>query len=595
MSYEFNPTSGKLDFPNPFVVENYFLLTSAFCQCGGAIVLLLICRNQIAAHSGSSSLLPILAGVCLLVSGLNHGRRAMMQLRFFFGRNKPVSLAPDLNPGAEGTSAWAEWLKKTLRQNAIDYPEPTGALSGLLYSWIRELIYAPVSIQRIAQRQFHNAVAILVTLASFLVSWAGFSSTSSSAWMGLFYFAFSLFLLLRPIESGTATKAEVGQRGLVVLILCAVFGPVLVPRMTQGLPNIEWLSLNGQTLFLLLASLIGVALFFRALISQTNAPPQTNPALEQMSLSMNCHPKQLIDELDRRLQQGWTEQIPNRRYAKILPVVTGGAGSFHAEVLEETQPMPAGDLNQTDLSASFTLPRLVWIAWLDSLGLLLTVIAVVSLVLYALDAHAVFGRESMTPYLTTGIAALTLGGFCLRIGHPLWGRFDFRSELIWVSMEGNYQAAEMGFGNQYTDRIKTNKQVINIETMTLRVWVAEIHTVIFDKSSLRSLIAIHGLTNRANELANHLCQFAGEQSMIVAPTSKVDVQKSVLIGALNASGDRVDTTLQSSLIESVVAAQARAKAATASSRSGDLQCGECQTQLSPSIRFCPMCGARRPD
>jgi hypothetical protein len=590
MSYEFNPASGKLDFPNPFIVENYFLFASSFCQCGGAIVLLLVCRQRIAAHSGDSLLFPILAGIGLLVSGLNQGRRAMTQLRFFFGRSKPVSLAQDLNPGTEGTSPWAEWLKKTLRQNAIDYPEPTGPLNGLLYSWIRDLIYAPVPIQRIAQRQFHNTVVILVTLLSFLVSWIGFSSSSSSAWMGLFYFVFSLFLLLRPIESDKKSKAEVGQRGLVVLILCAIFGPVLIPLVAGGLPNIEWLSLNGQTLLLLMASLISVGLFFRALLCQMNTPPQTNPALEQVSLSMNCHPKQLIDELDRRLQQGWTEQIPNRRYSKLLPVVSSGAGSFRAEVLEETQPMPAGELNQIDFAAAFSQPRFVWIAWLDCLGIVLAVAAVVSLVIYALDTHAVFGRDSMMPYLTAGLAMLTLGGFCLRIGHALWGRFDFRSELIWVWMEGNYQAAAMDFGNQFTDRVKTNKQVINIETMTLRVWVAEISTVIFDKNSQRFLIAVHGLPNRANELASHLSQFAGEQSMIVAPTAKVDVQKSVLIDSLNAPVGRVDTTLPSALMESVMAAQNRAKAAPVLIQK-EVVCGQCQAPVSPGSRFCAMCGA----
>lgn len=89
----------------------------------------------------------------------------------------------------------------------------------------------------------------------------------------------------------------------------------------------------------------------------------------------------------------------------------------------------------------------------------------------------------MAAYLTLGLAGLTLGGFCLRVGHPLWGRFDFKSQLIWVTMEGNYQAAKIAFGNQFTDRIKTQKQVINIETMTLRVWVAELQfSTIFDCS-----------------------------------------------------------------------------------------------------------------
>jgi hypothetical protein len=592
MSYEFNPESGKLDFPNPFVVENKFLFTSAFCQCAGSLVLLLVCRRHVELQNWHAGTLPIIAGIGLLVSGLNQARRAMIQLRFFFGRSKPVSLAPDLAPGIEGTTQAAEFLKKTLRQNAIDYPEPTGPLNGLLYSWLPSLIYAPIPIQRIAQRQFHNALAILATLLSFMISWVGFSSIASSAWMGLFYFTFSLFLLLRPLESGPATKADVGLRALVILVLCSIFGPALVPALTQGLPNIGWLSLNGQTLFLLSASLTSVALFFRALICQMNNPPKTNPAFEQISLSMNCHPNQLIGELDRKLQQAWTEQIPNRRYTKVSPIVTGDTGSFHAQVLEETQPMPAGDLNRNDLSAAFTLPRFVWIAWLDSLGLTLTIVAVISLVLYGWGAEPVFGSGSMIGYLTFGLATLTLGGFCLRVGHSLWGRFDFRSELIWVSMDGNYQAAKMEFGNQYTDRIKTNKQIINIETMTLRVWVAEIETVIFDKNSARSLIALHGLPDKASELASHLAHFAGEQSMIITPTAQVDLQKAVLIGALNAPGDGVDTSLQRSLMKAVVEAQARTKTVPISANPEDLKCPACKAHVASDSTFCSKCGTK---
>jgi len=53
---------------------------------------------------------------------------------------------------------------------------------------------------------------------------------------------------------------------------------------------------------------------------------------------MNCPPSQLLDELDRKLQQEWTEKIANRRYCKITPKITGSTSSFAGELLEETQP-----------------------------------------------------------------------------------------------------------------------------------------------------------------------------------------------------------------------------------------------------------------
>lgn len=592
MSYEFNPASAQLEFPNPFAVENYFLFVSAACQCFGAVLVLLMCRQQIASHSFAFALIPILAGLALLLSGINQARRAMMQLRFFFGRSKPVSLAPEVLQGNDGTTPSAEFLKRIVRQNALDYPEPVGPLNGLLYSWLPNLIFAPVPIQRLAQRQFHNALSILATLLSFLIAWVGFSSLSSAAWMGVFYFGFSIFLLLRPIESASAKEAPVGIRAVVALVLCAVFGPVLIPFVARGWPDIGWLSLNGQTCFLLLAALAGVGLFFRALMAQMHAPPATNPALEQMTLSLNCHPNQLLHELDRTLQQDWTQKIPNRRYCRISPRVSGGTGSFRAEIMEETQPMPAGEVEPIDLRSAFALERYRPLAWLGTLGALLTVAALILLVAYAWNAQPTLGPPSMAAFLSLGMATLTLANFCLRVGHPLWGRFDFRSELIWVSMEGNYQAANVSTGNQYTDRIKTRKQIVNVETMTLRVWAAELHTVTFDKTWARNVIAIHGLSRRAGELARHLCQFAGEQSLIVTPTAQVDLQKIAFINATNTSADAVDQQLQRSKMQAVVAAQTRAKSAPVPASQPTNRCRTCAADAADSDRFCPTCGVR---
>jgi hypothetical protein len=115
--------------------------------------------------------------------------------------------------------------------------------------------------------------------------------------------------------------------------------------------------------------------------------------------------------------------------------------------------------------------------------------------------------------------------------------------------------------------------------------------VIFDKNSSRSLIALHGLPDKAKELAGHLAEFAGEQSIIVTPTAQVDLQKAVLIGALNRSGEAVDTVLQKSLMKAVVDAQARTKADPQSAEVEDLHCRKCKGPVAANDRFCGTCGA----
>lgn len=575
MSYEYNAESQRMDFPNPFYVENWFLAGTTATLTLSGIVLLILSRSSMSHGHGVQGMLPLIVGLGLLVHGLSQGRRLFMQLRFFFGRGLPAGLAPELAPDAHGKSVQADEIKETLRQNALTYPEPVGPLNGLLYAWIRELIFAPRPVQQIAQRQFHTGIAILVTLLSFLVAWIGLSDRQASGWMGLFYFTFSVVLLLRPLEAGAAARADVGMRGLLILVIVAIFGPVLLPLVASGLPDIGWLSLEAQTLFLLLASLASVGLYFLALMRQMTGAPTTNMAREQTSLSMNCHPKQLMDELDRTLQDDWVERIPNRRYARILPLVGNGTGTFQAELMEETQPMPATEQRRLDVPTAFLLPRFRWIAWLDVAGLGMTMLAAIWLLVFGARFDPAIAEPRLFSLLTLGLAMLALGHYCVRAGHVLWQRFDFSSRIIWIEMQGNYQSARMDIGNTLSDRVKTEKQIINIETMTLRVWSAELDSVIFGKGSTRIITGLRGTPVLARQMVDHLTIFAQEQSIVVAPTAASDLRKTAILSAMNHDAPSAPAALAATL--------ARVEKAT-------VTCTSCSTTVEKNDRFCGHCG-----
>jgi MFS family permease len=240
----------------------------------------------------------------------------------------------------------------------------------------------------------------------------------------------SLFLLVKPLKQGVAAQADIGINGLIGLIVLSIFGPVIIPWISHGLPNLSWLSLNWQVLLLLLAVLGAVVLFFVALMKQMTAPPATTMVCEQHALSMNSHPKQLLDELERTLQTGWTEKIPNRRYASIFPVISNGAGSFNSEVLEETQPMPTNDFRTIDFSSCFAMPRYRWLMWLDSMGLILVLTDAMAVVVFSALLDPLHLVSGLTGFLAFGAAMLLVDDFCFKAGHVLWGRFDFESELI---------------------------------------------------------------------------------------------------------------------------------------------------------------------
>lgn len=586
MSYEYSSESSRLDFPNPYKVENLFLFAASGSLFLGGIVLLLISRGNLVAHLSWWSVTPFVFGIALIVLGISYAARGMSQLRFFFGRAEPVNLAAGLANEDVGDSKGAAAIKETMRQNALTFEEPTGALNGLLYSWIPELIYAPLPIQRIAQRQFQTALVMVATLLSFLVAWIGGAQTIG---LGLFYFALSAYLVLKPLaRDGAAAQASLGVRGLVGLIVVAIFGPVLISFMGPAPQEISGLSFNVQTLCLLLASMGAVSMFFVALTKQLIAPPPTTMGCDTQTISINAHPKQILDELDRELQKNWSEKIPNRRYTKLPPSLNGNSGEFAGESLEETQPLPQDDMRQIDLASCFALPRYKWLGWLNVLGLSLMLMSVVALVVFAASMKPGSAKPEVFEFLTFGVAMMCVGWFCFNAGGVLWGRFDFLSELIWVEMKGNYQAAKLDYGNQFTDRIKTQKQVINIETMTLRVWVAQLQTVTFGKKTARFLVGMQGLPDKARYLAQHLAQFGVNQSMIVAPTAQEDMKRVAALGAINQlGGGQSPAALPQEAVRALAMAQMGGSAG-----SEGLDCPECGITNEQGSSFCIDCGCR---
>ncbi len=590
MSYEYSSESRSLDFPNPFKVENLFRFAGGLILLAGGFILLLVSRGNIASSLSIWSAAPLAIGVALLLFGIYYIATMMARLRFFFGRGEPLGLAQELNADGGAGDARSAGLKETMRQNALTFQEPRGALNGLLYTLLPRLIFAPLRLQGMAQRQFHTALAMAVTLLSLLVAWVGFGASRQSGWLGLFYFGFAAFLILRPLEDGDLAKADLNVRGLVVLILVAIFGPVLVPLVAGRLPDISWLSLNGQTFFLLIAALGAVLLFFMALTKQLVAPPATTMGCETASLSFNAHPKQVLDELDRELQRNWVEKVPNRRYAKILPAIGSGSGIFAGESLEETQPFSPSTQPRIDLATCLREPRYQWLTFLNLLGLGLMIVAVAALVMFGVSLQPDTLERSIFAYATFGAAMLLVAHFCFKAGHLLWARFDFLSELVWVEMKGNYAPAKFDYGNQFTDHIKTQKEIINIETMTLRVWVAQLESVTFGKGTERSVIGMRGLPDKAHYLCQHLSSFAINQSMIIAPSSNADIEKVKALSAINQySAKDSDAATPAGLLAQMGAPSSLAT--TMGIAGAPRACPACQMINEADARFCTNCGS----
>lgn len=593
MAYEYSSESKRLEFPNPFRVENQFYFMAAPILAIGGVLLLLMSRGHLAAHNGLWAFTPFAIGLFLLLRGLFYAAQAMSRLRFFFGRGQPRGLAHELTPDQIGSTPDADQLKEKLRQNSLFFPEPRGALNGLLYSLVRNLIYAPQRVQWVAQRQFQNGLAMLATLLSLLVTVVGLVGTQATGWLSLFYFLFTLVLLLKPLDQGAAGEGGLGLSGLVVLILVAILGPVLIPLVLGRFTAPDWVPGLGETALILLAGLAAVLLFFLAVIHQSlREPPTAHTAVRQDTLSMNAQPKQLMDELEREMQVGWVESVPNRRYARQLPEldVPGGSGSFRGELLEETQPVPKDDLRELGLAKCLGDTRYRWLGWLNIYGVGLMTVAVLLLIAFARSFRLAELDPTMVLQASLGLALFILGNFCFRAGNVLWGRFEFVSDLYWIEMAGNYQSARMEYGAPLGDRVRTQRDLVSVETMTLRVWAAQLETVSFGKDVPRAILGMRGLPDKAQYLHDHLARFGGNQSIIVAPTAERDGERIAALAGINSQSGTAPPA-------AVLVAQAQAQPSPVGqpqSLSGGgaavRHCPACGTSVQPGARFCVQCG-----
>ncbi len=578
MSYEFNPESSRFEVPNPHRVENLFLAAASAVCLICAVLALLAGRHVIEAGGGAWAAAPIGIAAGLLVFGLVFGVRMLRQLRFFFGRNQPSGLAPQLPKDAEGTSADGDALRETIRQNAINYSVPTGAIDNLLYSLVRDLVFSPARTQYLARAEFHNAIGLTFLLLCFAVSTLSVGSPVVRGWLGLLYFVLVNALVLLPLRQGALGGRSLSIRAIVAFIIAAMIGPVL---LTQAIGSAGQ-PLNGAVQFLpvtaaiLLSALAAAALLLKAAVAQVVRPNQIAMAQRLHTLSMNAPPAQIFLEFDREMQLGWTETVPNRVYLRQLPKLGGGpAGSFEGHAIEETQPLP-NDLQPLTFGRCLALDAYRWLLALDVFALLATLIGA-AMLLYSASVPRAWGA------LAIGASLLLIARFAFDGSNALWRRFEFTSRIYWLETHGNFQRAQTSIGALLQDRVKTQKEIVNVEDMSLRLWVAEIDSVSFGPDTERSLLSIRGLPDEAERLSTHLAAFGSRQASIVAPGSETDLQRLALLNRINSAPPGA-----ASLGANVQQALGVATAGVAKF------CTQCGTKAEGPVLFCGQCGARLP-
>ena len=596
MSYDYSSESKLLELPNPYQLQNRLLWLCAAVLLIGGIVALFWARTAMQENALRLVAGPLIAGLAMIAAGLVCAATSARRMRFFFGRGRPKSLAPDIPVGANGGSKAADAVKEILRQGGITYPEPQGAVEGMLYHWAPKLITSPYEVQFQAQRYVFNLAAIVATLLSFVVSWLLFGNAVTRPWIGLLYFAFGLFVLLKPVVSGD--RAKLSRVTLVGLIAAAILAPVAIGLIGNRLPSLYGFETTVQTFVMLIGSLIACGIAVIAILAQVDSAPQTRASVEQSRLSMNAPPGSLMDELDRLMQSSWTEAIPNRRYARIDPTTTAAtpSGSFAGELFEESQPLPAAGTKPPSFAAALGEPRHRPLLLLDLYATVLVIGAVVMSLIFVrqFDVTAPW-RDNRFSLIGTSAILAVVAAFCFQAAARLWGRFNFESVLTWVEMVGTYQTSRIGTGNNFSSRMNTENDVIRTESMTLRIWRARIESVVFGKDANRQVTAMFSTEQEALALSADLTNFARSQSVLVAPFSSEDQAR---IAALNAgeramlpAGDAGGAAAQVQQHLHAAAAIASVGGVAPAAAGAKRFCSACGTAAPAGARFCANCAA----
>ena len=596
MSYDYSSESKLLELPNPYQLQNRLLWLCAAVLLIGGVIALFWARSAMQENALRLVAGPLVAGLAMIAAGLVCAATSARRMRFFFGRGRPKSLAPDIPVGANGGSKMADAVKEILRQGGITYPEPQGAIEGMLYHWAPKLITSPHEVQFQAQRYVFNLAAIVATLLSFIVSWLLFSNEVTRPWIGLLYFAFGLFVLLKPMVSGV--KAKFSRITLLLLIAAAILAPVAIGLIGNKLPSLYGFETTVQTFVMLIGAAAACGIAVIAILAQVDSAPQTRASALQNRLSMNAPPASLMDELDRLMQSAWTEAIPNRRYARIDPVTNAAtpSGSFAGELFEESQPLPAAGTKPPTFAAALGERRHRALLLLDLYATVLVIGAVVMSLMFVrqFDVTAPW-RDNRFSLIGTSAILAVVAAFCFQAAARLWGRFNFESALTWVEMIGTYQTSRIGTGNNFSSRMNTENDVIRTESMTLRIWRARIESVVFGKDANRQVTAMFSTEQEALALNADLTNFSRSQSVLVAPNSREDQAR---IAALTAgehamlpANDAGGAAVQVQQHLHAAAAIASAGGVALPGAGAKRFCSACGTAAQPGARFCANCAA----
>lgn len=537
MAYEYNPESSRFNLPNPHRVENVMLAATAAVMLGLGVYGLFMVRDALRAEDLSGVVPGLLVSFFLLWYGAWAALKVGRQLTFYFGRNQPDGLRPDQD------------LKETIRQNAILFPVPVLATDQLLYRLVPKLVFSPQKVQLRARQQFAHTLVVLVLGLCYLLATIGGVVGAITDWVNWIAFGLLVMVIVLPLTE-RGRQITYGPKHFIVLLAVSILGPTIATVGDFQVPDFPLdASIAGVNVFILVAGLAINGLFIAALLNLTLQPEKISSINSMQRLSMNAHPRQLVVEFDRLMQDAWTERIPNRIFERVEPTIAGDQGRFRASILEESQPVPR-DSGALSFPDALSLREYRFLTIIDLAAMIMGASGAVWLI--TLLGGGISPQQITSALIPGLMVVLSVYGFLA--ANPLWRRFEFTSRAYWLEIDGNFQASNIDYGRALDDAVRTQKRVINIEDMTMRVWVVDLYSVCFDINEPRDLISMAANGEDAELIGRRLSDFANEQRVFVAPTSTRDRQSLETMASMNAATADARTALEREREKRAVAA-----------------------------------------
>jgi hypothetical protein len=520
---------------NPLRTHNLFVGGAAALLAIAAIVVLVGVRGQLGGGGRLPSVVSIGVALALLAAAGNYLRAVLSQLHIHYGADWPQPLAES-----------PQRISELLRQQSLDHPEPHGPVSGLLYSLVPALLFAPMPLRLGAEWQFRGVVSLVCLLLGLtLIMILGVPGSAGSGqgvldWVGLLFLAMVLMTLVMPMASdptNAAADSLLNVGWLSRLVVFSLIIPVLMVVLVPNVPRIDAFSPFPHVFVVIVLALAVQVLYFAAIVTHLPSPPDDAVTAIQDTWSFSCNPVQICEEFSRAMSeatpQGGGTRVYLRNDAKVA--LPAAAGSFRGESLVETAPQVStiGSGDDVPRHPSGGRPAMLVI---DGLGLALAAGMAVAGVVLGQDLAAGAVPTQAVIYF---VVCWALGIYAFRSVRLLWERFDFRSRLIGFEIVGHYSAVQVGQGNAVHGNIHAQSQMVQVDSMTFRLWVAELHSVAFGKDAPRLMVALAGEPAVAQSLHERLKLFTLKHAAL--PNLANERNKIVFAGNMTLDkGDVVD-------------------------------------------------------